>query len=454
MTWTVSLPATASVASFACFSVSLNMGLKWMCQRPRPIWLDDGRISDVWNIGSLWEADYAFPSGHTHVLSGILVCIFFAYELPPAWLYVMYLLGALAGFSRNYLGVHWCSDTATGFIIGCVSGTLWGLLDVYGRLMRRGDPLLSVCVGLGAALGMTLLTLLGRAVTKPVQSELRAEWQETAVQGLQSVHPGRPKILPRDTEADSTPSLRTIAPRRWSCCGSRPRRLRPRRLVYTAGPALCGGLCLAMSGIYSRVLPATELGACLSFHPPMWTLLLRMAVGLGGAGVLALLLLLLPRHLLRHVGCLDEKHRAKRQVILLFPLSLFALWTFAGAPVLFEACKPAYHWGSCCDWMDRWGSIGVGLGVSAVICRPSAGLDEPAVASAFHVLCVAGEVCEAATTSVACPGPPGSFCSDIPRDACVNIKLLTSRIFRNGFGSAVFFELGQWTSHQQHACIT
>jgi len=61
-----------------------------------------------------------------------------------------------------------------------------------------------------------------------------------------------------------------------------------------------------------------------------------MAVGLGGAGVLALLLLLLPRHLLRHVGCLDEKHRAKRQVILLFPLSLFALWTFAGAPVLFE----------------------------------------------------------------------------------------------------------------------
>ena len=119
-------------------------------------------------------------------------------------------LGALAGFSRNYLGVHWCasahwyirfpghgldteqsaplilkhcarrgSDTATGFMIGCVSGTLWGLLDVYGRLMRRGltkgwerakgmarstrneccrshagegrgDPLLSVCVGLGA----------------------------------------------------------------------------------------------------------------------------------------------------------------------------------------------------------------------------------------------------------------------------------------------------------------
>ena len=58
------------------------------------------------------------------------------------------------------------------------------------------------------------------------------------------------------------------------------------------------------------------------------------------------------------MGCLDEKHRAKRQVgyevvlgakasqmpvllqvILLFPLSLFALWTFAGAPVLFEAAN-------------------------------------------------------------------------------------------------------------------
>lgn len=91
--------------------------------------------------------------------------------------------------------------------------------------------------------------------------------------------------------------------------------------------------------------------------------------------------------------------------------------------------------------------------MSAVICRPSAGLDEPAVASAFHVLCVVGEVSETAATLCRLSGPSDIFFSDIPRDACVNIKVLTSRIFRNGFGSAAFFELGQWTSHQHHACV-
>ncbi|CAE7669897.1 unnamed protein product [Symbiodinium pilosum] len=343
LAWTVSLPATASVASFACFSVSLNMGLKWMCQRPRPIWLDDGNASDVWNIGSVWEADYAFPSGHTHILSGILVCIFFAYELPPMWLYVMYLLGALAGFSRNYLGVHWCSDTASGFLLGCASGTFWGLLDVYGWLLRRGDLLLSTSVGLGAALALTLFTVVGRAATTPVHSELRAEWLETAVQGLKAGHSKRAKILPQDEAVDPTPSTCRAPLHCWSCSRrSRTRKLRPRRLVYTAGPALGGGLCLAMSGLYSHVLPAAELEACWTFRPPAWMMLLRIVVGLGGAALLALMLLL-HRACLRMAGCLEDKHRAKCQVMLLFPLSIFALWTFAGAPILFKELGLGCH---------------------------------------------------------------------------------------------------------------
>ena len=100
--------------------------------------------------------------------------------------------------------------------------------------------------------------------------------RKTEVQGLQSVHPGRPKILPRDAEVSGlncfvwsslNPLKRQIPRPRcerslqgaggiWrelshsfsatvrklsplpiaaSCCRSRPRRLRPRRLVYTAG---------------------------------------------------------------------------------------------------------------------------------------------------------------------------------------------------------------------------
>lgn len=47
--------------------------------------------------------------------------------------------------------------------------------------------------------------------------------------------------------------------------------------------------------------------------------------------------------------------------------------------------------------------------MSAVICRPSAGLDEPAVASAFHVLCVVGEVSETAATLCRLSGPSDIF---------------------------------------------
>lgn len=56
-------------------------------------------------------------------------------------------LTALIALTRNYLGVHWCSDTLTGWAIGSLSGVLWGLLDPYELLLRRQDPWLSMAWG-------------------------------------------------------------------------------------------------------------------------------------------------------------------------------------------------------------------------------------------------------------------------------------------------------------------
>ncbi|CAJ1378380.1 unnamed protein product [Effrenium voratum] len=340
LAWTISLPGTASTVTCACFCVSLNFALKWIWQRPRPVWLDNGKASEVWNIGAVWEGDYAFPSGHTHCLSGVLLCAFFTFEMSVRWLPMMLLLGAVTGLSRNYLGMHWCSDTLIGWVIGTLSGLAWGLLDPYGALLRRQDVGLSVAVGAASALGLTILSALGRALSTPVHAEQRAEWLETAVQGLEASKLKRTRIVP--DEAEDGPSARRTCGCR--CLQSRQRRLRSRHLAYAAGPALCGGMCLALTGAYGQ-LPPQVLEACLQSHPPFGTLLLRMAVGLTG---LLLLFLLVgpPMHMVRDAKLEDRSGKAAaKAALLLLSLTLAPLWVFGTSQLLLEeldlGCQPA-----------------------------------------------------------------------------------------------------------------
>ena len=71
-----------------------------------------------------------------HVFEAWGACWFFQ-ELPWRALVFLGPMNLLSEAGPRKLRARRGSDTATGFVIGCVSGTLWGLLDVYGRLMRR-----------------------------------------------------------------------------------------------------------------------------------------------------------------------------------------------------------------------------------------------------------------------------------------------------------------------------
>jgi membrane-associated phospholipid phosphatase len=95
---------------------------------------------------TLYDGGWSFPSGHAmsaFVLSG--VAAYLLLRVVQSWMLRSVLVAAAlawslaVGFSRLYLGVHYASDVAAGFVIGvawvavCVSGT-----EV--ALRRRGNP--------------------------------------------------------------------------------------------------------------------------------------------------------------------------------------------------------------------------------------------------------------------------------------------------------------------------
>jgi undecaprenyl-diphosphatase len=114
----------------------LNETLKAVFARPRPDGAERVLFGDSWS----------FPSGHamgTFVLCGVAAYI--VLRTIRSWTARALLVGlALAwslamGFSRIYLGVHYVSDVAAGFLVGaawvavCVSG-----MEVVGAEVGSG----------------------------------------------------------------------------------------------------------------------------------------------------------------------------------------------------------------------------------------------------------------------------------------------------------------------------
>eukprot|EP00931_Biecheleriopsis_adriatica_P085856 TRINITY_DN6063_c0_g2_i1.p1 TRINITY_DN6063_c0_g2~~TRINITY_DN6063_c0_g2_i1.p1 ORF type:complete len:465 (+),score=80.94 TRINITY_DN6063_c0_g2_i1:54-1448(+) len=314
LTWAVSLPAAASTTACAAYGVALNCVVKWAFQRPRPLWLDTGEESGVTNCGSVWESDYSFPSGHTQFFSSLLIAAWFAFDLDVAVLAVFILLGPLVGLSRNYLGVHFCSDTLVGWMLGCLTALVWIAADPYGTLLRQGDPVLSVATAVALGLVLVLLAAGVRCLVPSVEETLRAEWLATGVQGLllqsQSKHKlsavgpqciaaeadcGAPEKDDVEKEIQSAKGdveeVSDPEPRRCARC-QKKRKIRARSMELAVGPAAAGLVALGASGFYPMILPQTALNNCLAAKPPFSILLLRVAVGL--AGLLLLLLLSLP----------------------------------------------------------------------------------------------------------------------------------------------------------------
>ena len=93
--------------------VSLNIALKNIIQRPRPI-----------GFRLIEESGYSFPSGHSMVSMAFYgLIIYFIYnsiknkKLKIILISLLAVLILLIGISRIYLGVHYTSDVLAGFII-------------------------------------------------------------------------------------------------------------------------------------------------------------------------------------------------------------------------------------------------------------------------------------------------------------------------------------------------
>ena len=66
--------------------------------------------------------------------AGLATCASVLYHV-PVWAALVF--GAATGLSRNFLSMHWPTDTLAGLGIGAVLGWTWGLADPYSHRSSR-----------------------------------------------------------------------------------------------------------------------------------------------------------------------------------------------------------------------------------------------------------------------------------------------------------------------------
>ncbi len=108
-------------------SYIVNILVKSLVHRQRPFsWL------------GVTASGYSFPSGHsimTFVIAAELVLILRRLHLARWWVYSLAFIIVLAvGISRVYLGVHWPSDVAGGWLMGSTIIIAYSLLDLTQKI--------------------------------------------------------------------------------------------------------------------------------------------------------------------------------------------------------------------------------------------------------------------------------------------------------------------------------
>jgi membrane-associated phospholipid phosphatase len=105
--------------------------IKAIADRNRPfLTIDQTRV-----VG-LREKGDSFPSGHTTQIFFLVTLFVYYFQFGLEESIALYIVAALVGFTRIYVGAHYPRDVFAGMVLGSVWGILIALVDPYWFLLR------------------------------------------------------------------------------------------------------------------------------------------------------------------------------------------------------------------------------------------------------------------------------------------------------------------------------
>ncbi|MBQ7236468.1 MAG: phosphatase PAP2 family protein [Clostridia bacterium] len=102
----------------ACGAVITNIVLKNVVNRPRPFLANEDYKAFWEYVGSPFEDESSFPSGHTTAAMAAMTALFLTCN--KKWSWVGFIGALVMGLDRVYLIVHYGSDVVAGFIAGAI----------------------------------------------------------------------------------------------------------------------------------------------------------------------------------------------------------------------------------------------------------------------------------------------------------------------------------------------
>jgi undecaprenyl-diphosphatase len=121
--------ATAALFVASLLTWRLDDVVKELIERPRPEGLVEGLVVREEAHG------FGFPSGHTAMAFALAAVLHPL--LPGRWRWVPWVVAALVGTARLYVGVHWPMDLVGGAALGVAIGGAFGLAVADGYRRRR-----------------------------------------------------------------------------------------------------------------------------------------------------------------------------------------------------------------------------------------------------------------------------------------------------------------------------